>query len=95
MLLEEFALGIGHLRLKPNTELYALLLGFGKESLNAVRQLLLVYNPVAQRTVVDVTLVLIAKPSVIHDEQFATHRLDVCHHLRHLRLLDVEVDTLP
>ena len=95
MLLEEFALGIGHLRLKPNTELYALLLGFGKQTLNAVRQLLLVYNPVAKRTVVDATLVLIAKPSVVHDEQFAAHRLDVSHHLRHFRLLDVEIYTLP
>ena len=95
MLLEEFALGVRHLRLEPYTELYALLLGFGKKALNAVRQLVLVYYPVTQCTVVDASLVLIAKPSVVHNEQFAPHRLDVCHHLRHLRLLDVEINALP
>ena len=95
MLLEEFTLCVRHLRLEPYTELNALILGFGKQTVNAVRQLVLVYNPVAQRTVVDASLVLIAKPSVVHDEQFATHRLDVSHHLRHFRLLDVEIYALP
>ena len=95
MLLEEFALGVRHLRLEPNAELDALLLGFGKQTVNAVRQLLLVRHPVAERTVVDAALILTAKPSVVHDEELATHRLDVCHHLRHFRLLDIKVDTLP
>ena len=95
MFLEEFTLCVRHLRLKPNTELYALLLGFGKQSLNAIGQLVLVNHPVAQCTVVNATFVLIAKPSVVHNEEFATHRLDVCHHLRHFRLFDVEVNTLP
>ena len=72
-----------------------MLLGVGQQSFDAFRQLAGVHHPIAQRGVVLVALVLAAKPAIVHDEQFATHRGYVCHHLVHAFLVDVKVDTFP
>ena len=95
VLVVELALGVRHLRLYPYTELHAQLLSLVEQAFYAVGQLLAVHLPVAERAVVGLARILLAEPSVVHHEQFAAHRLDVCHHLRHVLLVDVKVDTLP
>ena len=47
--LKEFAHGVAHFRLIPYSELYAQLLSLGKQSANAVGQLVFIHHPVAER----------------------------------------------
>ena len=95
MLLIKFAGSIGHLGFYPDTKLHTVLLGITQEALDTVWEFLPVNLPVAKSTVVTVALILGAEPSVVHHKQLTTHRGDVCHHLIHTLLVDVEIDTLP
>ena len=65
------------------------------KSWHTVGQLLTVNHPVAERRVVGLAWILVAKPSVVHNEQFAAHRGNVAHHLVHALLVDVEIHTFP
>ena len=95
MCLVEFRHGVGHLRLNPDAELHAVLLGIAQQTLDTLRQLVLVDHPVAERGVVDLTRILVAEPAVVHHEELTPHRGDIAHHLVHALLVDIEVDTLP
>jgi len=95
VLLVEHALGVGHLRLYPDAELHAVLLGIVEEPLDAVRQFVFVDHPVAECAVVGLARIFLAKPAIVHDKELAAHIGDVAHHLVHALLVDVEVDTLP
>ena len=95
MLLVEFAHTVGHLWLYPDTKLHAILLGITEQALDTIRQLVGIYHPVAQGAVVGLARIFLAKPSIVHHEEFSTHRVDVSHHLVHTLLVDVEIDALP
>src|SRR5699024_2176144 len=38
---------------------------------------------------------LVAKPAIIHHKEFASHQGYVCHHLLHILLINVEINTFP
>ena len=60
-----------------------------------MRQFLCVGDPVSQCAIVHTTLVLVAKPSVVHDEEFCAHFLHSVHHLEHPFFCDIQIDTFP
>ena len=95
MFLIELTGSVGCLWLYPYSELYSVLLGIIDEVFKSVRKLAGVDNPVAEGCIIGITLVFAAKPSVIHDKQFAAHIGNVSHHLVHVFLIDVEVNALP
>ena len=72
-----------------------MLLGIAQQTLDTVGQLVLINLPVAESAVIRLTRILHTKPTIVHHEEFATHRGDVAHHLVHTRLIDVHVDTFP
>ena len=95
MLFVEFALGIGHFRLNPNTPLQS---AFGSSLLqcgHTIGKLAGVGYPITQSAVVHRTLVLVAKPSVVHYEEFATKFLDAIHHLLHSFLTYTQINAFP
>ncbi len=69
----KFADGIGHLRLYPDAEFDAMLLGALNKPGNTGRKLLRVHLPVSECTIVRYARILHAEPSVVHDEQFTAH----------------------
>ena len=95
MTLKEFAFRVHHLRFYPNAELDAALSSSFRQGIESVRQLVLVHHPVAQTGSVVLTRILVAKPTVVHDEQLAAELTDVVHHGNHARLVDVEIEAFP
>ena len=73
MLFIQFAGGVGHLRLNPYSETYAMLMGLLDKPSYAVRQLVSVHLPVTQSAVVGQTWILHSEPAVIHHEEFSSH----------------------
>ena len=73
MLFIQFAGGVGHLRLNPDSELDAMLMGLLDKPSYAVRQLVSVHLPVTQSAVVSQTWILNSEPAVIHHEEFSSH----------------------
>ena len=95
MFLIEFTGRIRRLRLYPDAEFDVVLLGVLHKIAKSVWQLLLVDNPVAEGSIVGVAFVFIAKPAIVHHEELTAHVGNVAHHLVHVLLVDIEVDTLP
>ena len=95
MFFVEFTLGIGHFRLNPNTKLHTIFLCIAEQTFNTIRQLFGIYNPITQSSIVSLTRIFFTEPSIIHNEQLTTHAMNVCHHLIHSLLVDVEINTLP
>ena len=95
MLVIELTGFIGHFRLYPNTKLHLFLFGCTYQSFNAIRQLTFIHNPIAQRRIIHITAILAAKPSVVHNKKLTTHVSDILHHLCHLGLFDVEINSFP
>ncbi len=95
MLLEELALGVGHLGLNPDAELDTVYCSLFDQSVDAVGQFLLVYRPVAKPLMIIVARVFVAEPAVVHDEELAADVGPVLHHFFHLVLGDVHIHALP
>ena len=95
MFLIKFTYRIGHFRFNPNTKFHAVFLGITKQTLYAIRQFFGINHPVAKCTVVCLTRIFLAKPSVIHHKEFTSHAMYVGHHLVHPLLIDIEINALP
>ena len=93
--LEEFAFRVHHLRLYPDAELNAAFAGSLRQRIESVGQFVLVHHPVSQAGGVVLSRILVAEPTVVHDEQLAAKLADVVHHGNHARLVDVEVEAFP
>ena len=95
MLLVEFARGIGHFGLDPDSEFDSVPVGHLYESVNPIWQLHLIDFPVSERGVVGESAVLLSEPAVVHHEEFAAHGGNVSHHTVHPFFVDVKVNAFP
>ena len=73
MSLIELGDSVGHLGFDPDAELHTVLLGIAQQTGNAIGEFACIDHPVAERRVVDIAWILIAKPTIVHHEEFATH----------------------
>ena len=95
VLLVKFRLGVHHLRLNPEAEFHALLLGFVGETSDAIGELIGSLLPVAKSLCVAVTRILVAKPAIIEKEHIHTKLLCFANEGDELILIEVEVGRFP
>ena len=95
MFFEKFALCVYHFGFNPDSELYVMFFSIVCEGFDAVWQFLFAHHPVAKTCMVVVARVFVAKPTVVHNEKFASERCYVAHHLVHGLFIDVEIYTFP
>ena len=76
----QVAPGIDHLRLNPDTELEAFLMGIGGHIVDAFGNLGRIHFPVTQAGVIPVAGIVLRKPAVVQDEHLEAHRGRVVNH---------------
>ena len=90
----EFTALVAHLGFYPDTEADVVALSVGQQALDTTGQLTAVGHPVAQARRIG-TLILAAKPPIVHHEELTAKGLEVGHHLVHLLFLDIHVHAFP
>ena len=95
MFLGQFASGVHHLRLDPDTEFHPLLVGVRCDVIDALGQFLRVDLPVAESRIGVVARIFVAEPPVVQHEHFQPHVGGIVDHLRERLGIEREIGALP
>ena len=91
----EFAFGVDHLRLYPDTETDALFGSSLREASNSTREFVVRFLPVTKALTVRRAGILVAEPAIVEQEKVNAHVGGVFHELDEALLVETEIGSLP